>query len=85
MEKVALAFLSAHRCPVTVCGGWQMGRAALAAAGHLDKEEVDLAFFRAKIVTAAFYADHVLTQAVAYAESVKAGDAALAGAGDEVF
>jgi acyl-CoA dehydrogenase len=70
---------------VTVCGGWQMGRAALAAAGHLDKAEGDDAFYRAKIATAAFYADHVLTQAVGYAESVKAGDAALAGAGDEVY
>jgi len=70
---------------VTVCGGWQMGRAALAAAAHLDKEEGDLAFFRAKIATAYFYADHVLPQATAYAESVKAGDAALAGVGNEVF
>jgi acyl-CoA dehydrogenase len=70
---------------VTVCGGWQMGRAALAAAGHLDKEDGDLAFFRAKIATAHFYADHLLPQAAAYAESVKAGDAALAGVGDEVF
>ncbi|MDP2171172.1 MAG: acyl-CoA dehydrogenase C-terminal domain-containing protein [Rhodocyclaceae bacterium] len=70
---------------VTVCGGWQMGRAALAAATHLDKEDGDLAFFRAKIATACFYADHVLPQASAFAESVKAGDAALAGVGDEVF
>jgi acyl-CoA dehydrogenase len=70
---------------VTVCGGWQMGRAALAAAAHLDKEEGDLAFFRAKIATAYFYADHVLPQAAAYAESVKAGDAALAGMGDGAF
>ncbi|MDP3033046.1 MAG: acyl-CoA dehydrogenase C-terminal domain-containing protein [Rhodocyclaceae bacterium] len=70
---------------VTVSGGWQMGRAALAAAAHLDKEEGDLAFFRAKIATAYFYADHVLPQAAAYAESVKAGDAALAGMGDGAF
>ncbi len=70
---------------VTVCGGWQMGRAALAAAGHLDKGEGDQAFYRAKIVTAHFYADQVLPQAAAFAETVKAGDAALAGVGDEVF
>ncbi|MDP2194778.1 MAG: acyl-CoA dehydrogenase C-terminal domain-containing protein [Rhodocyclaceae bacterium] len=70
---------------VTVCGGWQMGRAALAAAGHLDKAAGDPAFCRAKIATAHFYADHLLPQAAAYAESVKAGDAALAGVGDEVF
>ena len=70
---------------VTVCGGWQMGRAALAAAGHLDKGEGDQAFYRAKIVTAHFYADQMLPQAAAFAETVKAGDAALAGVGEEVF
>jgi acyl-CoA dehydrogenase len=70
---------------VTVCGGWQMGRAALAAAGYLDKEEGDLVFYRGKIATACFYADQVLPQAVAFAETVKAGDAALAGMGDEIF
>ena len=70
---------------VTVSGGWQMGRAALAAATHLDGEEGDLAFYRAKIATAHFYADQVLPQAAAYAENVKAGDAALARVGDEVF
>ncbi|RIX43639.1 MAG: acyl-CoA dehydrogenase [Rhodocyclales bacterium GT-UBC] len=70
---------------VTVCGGWFMGKAALAAAGYLDKGEGDQAFYRAKIVTARFYADQMLPQAAAYAETVKAGDAALAGVGDEVF
>ncbi len=70
---------------VTVCGGWQMGRAALAAAGYLDQEEGDLVFYRAKIASACFYADQLLPQAAAFAESVKAGDAALAGMGDEIF
>ncbi|MDP3538979.1 MAG: acyl-CoA dehydrogenase C-terminal domain-containing protein [Azonexus sp.] len=70
---------------VTVCGGWFMGKAALAAAGYLDKGEGDLAFYRAKIATAHFYADQILPQALSFAETVKAGDAALAGLGDEVF
>ena len=70
---------------VTVCGGWFMGKAALAAAGYLDKGEGDLAFYRAKIATARFYADQMLPLAAAYGETVRAGDAALAGAGDEVF
>jgi acyl-CoA dehydrogenase len=70
---------------VTVCGGWLMGKAALAAAGYLDRGEGDLPFYRAKIATARFYADHLLPQAVAYAETVMAGDAALAGMGDELF
>ncbi len=70
---------------VTVCGGWFMGKAALAAAGYLDKGEGDQAFYRAKIATARFYADQLLPQAISFAETVKAGDAALAGIGDEVF
>ena len=70
---------------VTVCGGWLMARAALAAAGYLDKAEGDQAFYRAKIATARFYADQMLPQAAAYGETVRAGDAALAGVGDEVF
>ncbi|TXT28522.1 MAG: acyl-CoA dehydrogenase [Rhodocyclaceae bacterium] len=70
---------------VTVCGGWFMGKAALAAAGYLDKGEGDLAFYRAKIATARFYADQMLPQATSYGETVRAGDAALAGGGEEVF
>ena len=70
---------------VTVSGGWFMGKAALAAAGYLDKGEGDQTFYRAKIATAHFYADQMLPQAGAYGETVRAGDAALAGIGDEVF
>jgi len=70
---------------VTVCGGWFMGKAALAAAGYLEKGEGDQAFYRAKIATARFYADQLLPQAISYGETVRAGDAALSGIGDEVF
>ena len=70
---------------VTVSGGWFMGKAALAAAGYLDKGEGDQTFYCAKIATAHFYADQMLPQAGAYGETVRAGDAALAGIGDEVF
>jgi alkylation response protein AidB-like acyl-CoA dehydrogenase len=70
---------------VTVSGGWFMGKAALAAAGYLDKGEGDQTFYRAKIATAHFYADQMLPLAAAYGETVRAGDAALAGIGDEVF
>ena len=70
---------------VTVSGGWLMGRAALAAAGYLDKAEGDQAFYRAKIATAHFYADQMLPQAAAYGETVRAGDAALVDLLDELF
>src|SRR5205807_1589270 len=46
-----------------VAGGWQMGRAALAAERKL--ESGDRNFLEAKIATARFYADHVLVQAPA--------------------
>jgi hypothetical protein len=42
----------------------------------------DAAFYRGKIATAYFYADCVLPHALAHAENVKAGDAALAGVSD---
>jgi acyl-CoA dehydrogenase len=88
--KTGLAGVLAAAVPylhlaVTVCGGWFMGKAALAAAGYLEKGEGDQPFYRAKIATARFYADQLLPQAAAYAETVMAGDAALAGVGDEVF
>jgi acyl-CoA dehydrogenase len=70
---------------VAVTGGWLMGKAALAAAGYLEKGEGDLPFYTAKLASAAFYADQVLPLAQARAVTVMAGDAALAGLGDELF
>lgn len=70
---------------VTVSGGWFMGKAALVAAGYLDKGEGDQTFYRAKIATAHFYADQLLPQAASYSETVKAGDVALAAFADEMF
>ncbi|WP_158899085.1 acyl-CoA dehydrogenase [Burkholderia sp. L27(2015)] len=43
-----------------VLGGWQMARALLVA---FEKQAEDRAFYTAKIATAHFYADHVLSQA----------------------
>jgi acyl-CoA dehydrogenase len=68
---------------VTVCGGWFMGKAALVAAGYLDKAEGDQNFYRAKIATARFYADQMLPLATSYGETVRAGSTALAGVCDE--
>jgi acyl-CoA dehydrogenase len=70
---------------ITVCGGWQMGRAALAAARKLAVGEGDAGFHAAKIATARFYADQVLPQAAAYAENVQAAGVALAAITDEMF
>ena len=43
-----------------VAGGWQMARAALIAKRRLDGGAEDYDFYRAKIGTARFYAEHVL-------------------------
>ena len=45
-----------------VMAGWQMGRALLVAQKSLA-EGKDAAFMQAKVVTARFYADHILTKA----------------------
>lgn len=58
-----------------VCGGWQMGRAALVATGKVGAGET--AFYQAKIKTARFYADHVLVEAPGLARAIVAGGASV--------
>jgi alkylation response protein AidB-like acyl-CoA dehydrogenase len=58
-----------------VCGGWQMGRAALAAQARIVAGDAD-AFYPAKITTAHFYAAHVLSAAPGLAQTVIHGGAA---------
>ncbi|HET9763105.1 MAG TPA: acyl-CoA dehydrogenase [Casimicrobiaceae bacterium] len=66
-------------------GGWQMARAALAAAKRLAAGEGDAGFYRAKIATARFYADYFLPQTIALQHAVvTAGESVLALA-DEQF
>jgi 3-(methylthio)propanoyl-CoA dehydrogenase len=55
-----------------VCGGWQMGRAALAASKHCAANE-DPDFHRAKLVTVRFYADKILPKAIALLETIRSG------------
>ena len=63
-----------------VAGGWQLGRSALVAEKKLDDP-----FYAAKLVTARFYADHVLPKAVGFAHEVTAGGATTMGLKDEQF
>ncbi|MBN4667761.1 acyl-CoA dehydrogenase [Pandoraea nosoerga] len=59
---------------IVLCG-WQMGRALLAAQKLRDQ---DPSFYDAKIGTARFFADHILTQAPGLAQSISEGaDSAL--------
>jgi alkylation response protein AidB-like acyl-CoA dehydrogenase len=61
-----------------VAGGWQMLRAASISHRRLgeDRSSADAGFYQAKISTARFYADHVLSQAPGLAHSVIHGAAA---------
>ena len=60
-----------------VLGGWQMARAALVAQRKLDAGEGDAAFYRAKIATARFFADHFLSQAAGLGHSITEGAAGV--------
>ena len=52
--------------------GWQMGRALLVAQDKAAKGE-DVAFMQAKVVTAQFYAEHILTRTTSLRDSILAG------------
>ena len=56
--------------------GWQMARALLVAEQRLA-EGSDVEFMRAKIVTARFYADHILSRAPGLRDSIVEGAAAV--------
>ncbi|WP_313706808.1 acyl-CoA dehydrogenase [Massilia sp.] len=60
-----------------VLGGWQMARAALVAQRKLDAGEGDAAFLRAKIATARFFADHILSQADGMRSAIVEGSAGV--------
>ncbi len=68
----------------TVAGGWMMARAALAAQAQIASGNSD-PFYATKIVTARFYADHVLSQAEGLASSVTDGATGVLALTEEMF
>ncbi|MCC6202403.1 MAG: acyl-CoA dehydrogenase [Gammaproteobacteria bacterium] len=63
----------------TVCGGWQMARAALGAMRqHGDAR-------RARLITAAFYADHFLPRCDGYLQAILAGSGRLMALPNDAF
>jgi len=68
-----------------VAGGWQMGRAALICELKINKKEDDQSFYAAKIATARFFGDHVLSQAPGLAAAVASGAAAVMALSDDQF
>ncbi len=57
--------------------GWQMARALLAAERALAAEDGDPAFAEAKVATAHFYAEHLLTQAPGLRDAIVEGAASV--------
>jgi len=67
-----------------VSGGWQMARAALVAQAKISGGDAD-AFYPAKIATARFYADHLLSAAPGLAHTVIHGGAGAMALSDEML
>jgi acyl-CoA dehydrogenase len=57
-----------------ICGGWHMARGAIAANQVIAAGETD-SFYSNKIITAGFYADHLLPRATGHLEILLAGSA----------
>ena len=66
-------------------GGWQMARAAAASARALEQGSDDRAFHAAKITTARFFADHVLTGVAGLRDSIVEGATGVLGLAAEQF
>jgi hypothetical protein len=61
------------------CGGWMMARSALIAATQMEAGGADGAFLRGKLLTARFYGDHILSQAMGLcAATMRGADSVLA-------
>jgi len=67
-----------------VSGGWMMARAALAAQVRIAGGDAD-PFYPAKIVTAHFYADHVMAAAAGLAQAVVQGGASALALDEAMF
>ena len=60
-----------------VLGGWQMARAAVISQQKLSAGEGDASFYKAKISTTRFFADHFLTQTSGIRTSIIEGSAGV--------
>lgn len=68
-----------------VVAGWQMARAALIAKQKLDANEGDASFYQAKIVTARFFADHILSQSSGLRSAIVEGSAGVLALTEDQF
>ncbi|UOD27664.1 acyl-CoA dehydrogenase [Massilia violaceinigra] len=68
-----------------VLGGWVMARAALVAQAKIDGGAGDASFYKAKIATARFFADHILTQAAGLRTAIVEGSAGVLALTEDQF
>jgi butyryl-CoA dehydrogenase len=68
-----------------VLGGWQMARAALVAQEKLAAGTGDARFYEAKIATARYFADHILTQAGGLRDAIIDGSPGVLALADDQF
>ncbi|HEY0063977.1 MAG TPA: acyl-CoA dehydrogenase C-terminal domain-containing protein, partial [Telluria sp.] len=68
-----------------VLGGWMMARAALVAQQRLEEGAGDASFYKAKIATARFFADHILSQASGLRTAIVEGSAGVLALSEEQF
>ncbi|PXX40352.1 acyl-CoA dehydrogenase [Undibacterium pigrum] len=68
-----------------VFGGWQMARAAIIAQQKLDAGEGDAAFLKAKIATARYFADHILSAAQGLRSAIVEGSAGVMALAEDQF
>jgi alkylation response protein AidB-like acyl-CoA dehydrogenase len=68
----------------TVSGGWMLARGALVAQGKIAAGDTD-PFYRAKLATARYYAEHAMTLAPALADEILGGGASALDLKEELF
>ena len=68
-----------------VVAGWQMARALVVAEDQLARGEGDASFLTAKVATAHFYAEHLLSKAPAVRDSIVDGGASVTALALESF
>ncbi|MDP9196006.1 MAG: acyl-CoA dehydrogenase [Pseudomonadota bacterium] len=69
----------------TVIGGWLLARGAVAATLLMRESGGDAAFYEAKILTARFYAEHILPQVLGLVSAIQSGSLPVMGMGEEQF
>jgi alkylation response protein AidB-like acyl-CoA dehydrogenase len=69
----------------TLAGGWQMARAAVAAARRIASGDADTSFYEAKIITARFYAEQVMPLVSTYRKAIEFGSETIMALPEEQF